>query len=184
MPLHLPIANPCTADWTAMEGSDARRFCGMCQMYVHDLSAMELDEVERVLARRGSERVCVRYTRERDGSVKLRGKARAAWLATALAACTPTGVERVTADDGGADAGLTADSRAIPWESSRPDTSAPTMGEAPAPCDPAPKMGEAPAPCDPAPRGAPTPARDSPVLMGKVTDPEPLPGPLMGDLAP
>jgi hypothetical protein len=171
MPLHLPIANPCTADWAAMEGSEERRFCGMCQMYVHDLSALEVDEVERVLARRGSERVCVRYTPERDGSVKLRARARAAWLATTLAACTPTGVEHVAADDVRGDAGPTTGDRSIPWETARPGA-------------PPPNMGQAPAPCDPVPDHAPSPPRDARALMGKVAAPEPLPGPVMGDLAP
>ena len=54
-----PIRTPCSADWAAMTGDDARRFCSLCNQHVHNLSAMTEADARAVVAQ---EDVCVRYT--------------------------------------------------------------------------------------------------------------------------
>jgi hypothetical protein len=63
----LPIHEPCHADWTAMSGDAARRFCGSCTKHVHDLSAMTADDAETLLAT--EKNLCVRYAVAPDGRV-------------------------------------------------------------------------------------------------------------------
>jgi len=95
------IQNPCHESWDAMSGDGERRFCGVCQKHVHDLSAMRHDEARALLAERSGESLCVRYTAERDGSLRFRDLVprasltrkivRTAFAAAMLAACTPHG---------------------------------------------------------------------------------------------
>ena len=54
------IQSPCTASWAAMEGDDARRYCGRCDKHVHDLSAMTERAARAVVAQPN---VCVRHGR-------------------------------------------------------------------------------------------------------------------------
>lgn len=54
-----PIRQPCSADWSAMDGTDERRFCGQCSKHVHNLSAMTEARARAVVADRN---VCVRYS--------------------------------------------------------------------------------------------------------------------------
>ena len=54
------IPSHCSEDWTAMAGDEKKRFCDGCGCFVHNLSAMEASEAERVLAQ--TERVCARIT--------------------------------------------------------------------------------------------------------------------------
>lgn len=56
----IPIASPCTEDWSRMHGSEAVKFCDKCQLHVHNLSAMPEAEANALLARREG-RLCVRY---------------------------------------------------------------------------------------------------------------------------
>jgi len=37
---NVEIVSPCHESWEAMQGEGARRYCGVCQKDVHDLSAM------------------------------------------------------------------------------------------------------------------------------------------------
>lgn len=53
------IEKPCPANWDEMTGDEKQRFCKHCQLHVHNLSAMSLDEQRSVLSSR--ERVCVSY---------------------------------------------------------------------------------------------------------------------------
>ena len=53
------IESPCSADWDAMTGDDARRYCGTCDKHVHNLSAMTEDAARAVVAKKN---VCVRYS--------------------------------------------------------------------------------------------------------------------------
>jgi len=95
----IEIASPCHESWDAMNGGEERRFCGVCQKDVHNLSAMRHDEAEALLKERSGEHLCVRYTAEADGSLRFRDLVplasltrkivRAAFTATMLAACTP-----------------------------------------------------------------------------------------------
>jgi hypothetical protein len=93
------ITSPCHESWEAMNGGEERRFCGVCQKDVHNLSAMRHDEAQSLLKERSGEHLCVRYTAETDGSLRFRDLVpsialtrkivRAAFAATMLAACTP-----------------------------------------------------------------------------------------------
>ena len=50
MPLEvIRVDEPCKADWDAMTGDAARRFCAGCQKHVHNLSAMPREEAERLV---------------------------------------------------------------------------------------------------------------------------------------
>ena len=62
------VATPCTASWEAMTGDDQVRFCGQCQKNVYNLSAMDREEAERLLARREGS-ICVRFYQRADGTV-------------------------------------------------------------------------------------------------------------------
>jgi hypothetical protein len=71
--LHLPIQDPCHADWDAMSHSDGgRRFCDSCAKHVHDVSSMTEQEARTVLTAESKKgRVCVRYTVDgRTGNIK------------------------------------------------------------------------------------------------------------------
>ena len=93
------IASPCHESWEAMQGEGARRFCGVCQKDVHDLSAMAQAEAQALLREQSGGSLCVRYTAEVDGTLRFRDlvpKAsltrkivRTAFAASMLAACTP-----------------------------------------------------------------------------------------------
>lgn len=97
----LPIASPCHESWEAMNGDDARRFCGICQKDVHNLSAMAHAEAQALLREKSGEHLCVRYSSESDGTLRFRDLVprasltrkvvRAAFAASMLAACTPHG---------------------------------------------------------------------------------------------
>jgi hypothetical protein len=98
---NLEIASPCHESWEAMQGAGARRFCGVCQKDVHDLSAMAQAEAQALLDEHGGASLCVRYTAESDGTLRFRDLVprasltrkivRAAFAASMLAACTPYG---------------------------------------------------------------------------------------------
>jgi hypothetical protein len=95
------IASPCHESWDAMNGDDARRFCGICQKDVHNLSAMAHAEATALLRENAGAHLCVRYTSEADGTLRFRDLVpraaltrkivRTAFAATMLAACTPYG---------------------------------------------------------------------------------------------
>lgn len=95
----LAIASPCHESWEAMEGEGARRFCGVCQKHVHDLSALAQAEASALLREQAGQSLCVRYTAEADGTLRFRDLVPRASLtrklvrttlaAAALAACTP-----------------------------------------------------------------------------------------------
>jgi ankyrin repeat protein len=56
------ITSPCETDWDSMIGNDRIRFCGHCQLSVHNLSQMSDKQLRRLIAK-SSGRLCVRYTR-------------------------------------------------------------------------------------------------------------------------
>ncbi|HVL40163.1 MAG TPA: hypothetical protein VM328_12305 [Fimbriimonadaceae bacterium] len=62
------IASPCPASWNDMEGDDRVRFCQLCRLSVHDISAMTASEAEAFLFG-SSGRICARMRRRRDGRV-------------------------------------------------------------------------------------------------------------------
>jgi hypothetical protein len=65
----LQISSPCQADWDEMAGNEQVRRCGHCHLDVHNLSAMSREEVEALVAR-SEGRLCVRYVRRPDGSIR------------------------------------------------------------------------------------------------------------------
>jgi hypothetical protein len=80
------IQSPCAADWDAMTGDDARRYCGQCDTHVHNLSAMTEEEARAVVAKKN---VCVRYSVDlRTQSVRHRPSRRLMWRAAAVATLT------------------------------------------------------------------------------------------------
>ncbi len=66
----LPINEPCSADWSAMDGDNQKRFCGQCSKHVHDLSAMTEPQATALLA--AEQKPCVRYTCNTDGSIRFK----------------------------------------------------------------------------------------------------------------
>jgi ankyrin repeat protein len=61
--------NPCTQSWDSMVGNDQFRFCKHCNLSVHNLAEMTRKEVERLIAK-SQGRLCVRYQRRPDGSLR------------------------------------------------------------------------------------------------------------------
>ena len=81
----LPIARPCDASFSAMEGDAQRRHCVECGKHVHDLSARTEDEARALLRAARGTSICVRFARDALGNVRFRSAALAA--AVSLAAC-------------------------------------------------------------------------------------------------
>ena len=72
MPLRLEtiqVENPCSKEWSQMEGSKRVRFCEHCGHNVHNLSQMNRDDAQ-LLLNQSNQRVCVRYSLARDGKVQ------------------------------------------------------------------------------------------------------------------
>ncbi|HEV2883620.1 MAG TPA: ankyrin repeat domain-containing protein [Pyrinomonadaceae bacterium] len=60
---NITIPSPCSADWNSMTGNDQVRFCGHCNLNVHDLSQMTRAQAQRLIT--GSKgRLCARYYRD------------------------------------------------------------------------------------------------------------------------
>ena len=88
----LPIAAPCDASWEDMQPDGARRFCGHCDEYVHDLSVMSEPEARSFLQSLNGREACLRYRSDAAGRVRFAVPAplgAAVLVATALllAAC-------------------------------------------------------------------------------------------------
>lgn len=64
----IEIASPCVADWDAMPGDAARRFCDQCGKHVHNLSAMPTDAAREVI-KNNEGHTCVRFRRDDEGHV-------------------------------------------------------------------------------------------------------------------
>lgn len=92
----IAITVPCPADWDAMAGDAAHRFCDRCGKHVHNLSAMPADTAREVIANTAGH-TCVRFQRDEDGRVvtldyerppKPRRRLRRVILATLALACS------------------------------------------------------------------------------------------------
>jgi hypothetical protein len=68
---HISIASPCPARWEDMEGNDRVRFCGQCRLNVYNLSAMERNEAEELVATHKG-RLCAGFYRRVDGTILTR----------------------------------------------------------------------------------------------------------------
>ena len=63
------VASPCSMPWQAMTGSDQVRHCAECQLNVYNLSAMTEKEIQRLIAERAEQGLCVRFYRRADGTM-------------------------------------------------------------------------------------------------------------------
>jgi hypothetical protein len=63
---NVTIPSPCNADWNSMIGNDQVRFCGHCNLDVHNLSRMTRAQAERLVAHSNG-RLCVRYHHDAAG---------------------------------------------------------------------------------------------------------------------
>jgi hypothetical protein len=65
------IASPCHVEWEDMTGDDRKRFCGSCQLDVHNISDMSRKEAEKFLEQSAScgGRLCIQYYQRHDGTI-------------------------------------------------------------------------------------------------------------------
>ena len=157
------IQTPCTEDWGAMHGDEAKRFCDKCNKHVHDLSHFDRAEADALLAKQTAGHVCVRMGRDEAGRVITRDY----WKFAAGAALA-------------ASVGLSACS-ASPQGEPKPASPPHATGD-PAPA-PMVQGGLCP---PPAPQPAPKPE-----VMGKIAAPAPVAPPvppaglqIMGEICP
>ena len=62
---NIRIANPCSANWDEMVGSERQRYCGECKLNVYNLSGMSRRDAENlILSSEG--RLCVRFYRRTE----------------------------------------------------------------------------------------------------------------------
>lgn len=66
--IRLKVASPCDANWDAMTGDEAIRFCGLCKKNVYQISNMTNEQVEELLAEAG-EKKCGRFYQRKDGTL-------------------------------------------------------------------------------------------------------------------
>ena len=64
----LRVASPCSAEWSAMHGTDTARHCELCNLKVYNLSHMTATEV-RTLFNSNDTRMCARFYRRSDGTI-------------------------------------------------------------------------------------------------------------------
>lgn len=65
----LEVQTPCPKRWAELNGDGKRRFCGECQLHVHNLSAMSSREREQFIAQAGDGRQCIAYELRPGGSM-------------------------------------------------------------------------------------------------------------------
>jgi hypothetical protein len=68
-PPPLKIASPCPKQWEEMTGDDKCRFCGHCQLHVHNLSAMSDRERDEFVERTKQGKACIAYVVRADGTM-------------------------------------------------------------------------------------------------------------------
>jgi hypothetical protein len=68
----LPIAAPCSADWSTMTLADRGRFCGDCRKVVRELGQLTESEARALLASPPTEGLCVRYVHDATGEILFR----------------------------------------------------------------------------------------------------------------
>jgi len=62
------VAEPCPADWDAMQGDNRVRFCDECRLHVYNLSELTRPQAEQFIAEHEG-RLCVRYYQRADGTI-------------------------------------------------------------------------------------------------------------------
>lgn len=65
----LTIVSPCTQKWDTMPGDDRKRFCGQCQLYVHNLTEYSKSEIEELVGEQDLEstRLCALIKLDKKG---------------------------------------------------------------------------------------------------------------------
>lgn len=66
--IEIRIAKPCKQSWSAMDGNERVRFCGVCQTNVFNISEMTTAEVEELI-RKTNGVFCARLYRRSDNRV-------------------------------------------------------------------------------------------------------------------
>lgn len=99
------INEPCPMDWSAMTPVDARgmvRHCSVCDLNVHNISAMTDREAMRFVERSKTEHVCGRMNVASDGRLITQdtGKARRLWPAAVAIGVSLAAGTAVTAQNG------------------------------------------------------------------------------------
>jgi hypothetical protein len=111
------VRKPCHANWERMRRLEDKRYCDVCDKYVHDVSAMSAEEARVLLAQPRDKGLCVRYLYDDAGNVVFRPSrlipgsslirakrfAAAAMLPLGLAACSAADPEPVMMGDIGPD---------------------------------------------------------------------------------
>lgn len=72
----LHIAEPCHEDWSAMSGSERRRFCQQCTTHVHNLGELPRSDARALLAST-PDPMCVRYPIAAQGGLRFATRKRA-----------------------------------------------------------------------------------------------------------
>lgn len=72
--LRVIFPEPCSEKWDAMAPRGCNRFCAQCDRTIFDLSALDIDQAEAMLA--DGNRVCVRARIDGDGVVELKPRSR------------------------------------------------------------------------------------------------------------
>jgi len=65
----IQVAEPCHESWERMTGDDRVRFCQGCNKHVHNLSAMNRTDAERLVCESAGS-LCVRFARAQDGQIQ------------------------------------------------------------------------------------------------------------------
>ncbi|HEY1691367.1 MAG TPA: hypothetical protein VGG39_04355 [Polyangiaceae bacterium] len=132
----LPIASPCSADWTTMTLADRGRFCGECRKVVRELAQLTEREARALLASPPTEGLCVRYVHDTTGEIVFRPDVPASALsrakrvaALALAVALPLAATGCM----GAPAQMMGAVRPVPPDPPAETMGAVTMGAPPVP---------------------------------------------------
>ena len=84
--MKINIDNPCNENWEQMTGCRQKRFCGVCNKNVYNLSEMTKTEASTLL--KTIEDPCVRFSEDENSNIEFRPSKAPAWflLAAALTA--------------------------------------------------------------------------------------------------
>ncbi|MGH7329974.1 MAG: hypothetical protein ACREJX_16635 [Polyangiaceae bacterium] len=80
-----------------MTGDDKRRFCESCDKHVHDLSAGTEEEARELLRANQGRRICVRFAKNENGSLRFRAAALVA-AAISVSACGSQAMDQPVVD--------------------------------------------------------------------------------------
>lgn len=64
------IENPCLVPWSYMKGDDISRYCEACDLNVHNLSALNSNEIDVFVETHRGQNVCINVNYDERGAVK------------------------------------------------------------------------------------------------------------------